>query len=399
MSIDVGTLIEWSIRSSLFLSGILLLTKVMGNRISASLRHTFLVVGIVGAVAIPLLGAVLPGWGVIPSSWWDQTKGMTLVDSIGDSNKVATSSARETMVVSWQELVILMWVLGAVLLMSRVLIAMHRVRMMAGAADRGRNKGEILCVLGEAQRKLGIESNVQVSLGPEAWSPMTVGGIRPKILLPETARGWDDERLTVVLMHELAHVRRQDVLIRTLVAIFCVIQWFNPLFWIVRRRIEEESEIACDDLVLRAGFDPVVYSQQLLNLAKEDALGRQMVGVAGMARPSEIENRLLCILDDRRNRVSSAGKTRIGLLSIVVLLLPLAMVARAKHQIDSDVISEFELSALEEAESKENESRSSVRGPFLRPEFVRSASISFGEAIRGNINDHLETLRDSRQLE
>ena len=69
-------------------------------------------------------------------------------------------------------------------------------------------------------------------------------------MLPVAAQDWSDEQLRSVLLHELAHIKRRDVLGQLLAQFACALHWFNPLVWFAAWRLHVERERACDDLVL-----------------------------------------------------------------------------------------------------------------------------------------------------
>src|SRR5207247_5944181 len=78
---------------------------------------------------------------------------------------------------------------------------------------------------------------------------VTWGSARPEIILPLSARQWSDERMRVVLWHELAHIQRGDWLVQMMAEVLRAVYWFNPLIWIACGRLRFESEQACDDAV------------------------------------------------------------------------------------------------------------------------------------------------------
>jgi hypothetical protein len=156
--------------------------------------------------------------------------------------------------------------------------------------------------------------------------PQTWGTLRPAILLPADADDWPRERRRVVLMHELAHVKRKDCLTQAMAQIACALYWFNPLVWIAARRLRMERELACDDQVLGTGTRASDYADLLLDTARSIRSGScSSLTAVAMARRSQLEGRLLAILDPSLNR---KGLNRTGgslvVLSLALIILPLA---------------------------------------------------------------------------
>lgn len=137
----------------------------------------------------------------------------------------------------------------------------------------------------------------------DAPVPMTWGGFRPIVLLPLDAQAWPEERLRAVLLHELAHVRRQDWLSHRFADLVCALYWFHPFVWLTARRLRAESEIACDDLVLTSGLAAPDYARHLLDVARALRPVSHIPRAAiAMARTTRIEGRLKIILDPVRSR-------------------------------------------------------------------------------------------------
>ena len=97
--------------------------------------------------------------------------------------------------------------------------------------------------------------------------PVTMGTLAPSIVVPADADAWDEDRRRAVLLHELAHIARQDCLTQMLAAIACAVYWVHPGVWYVARRLRIEREVACDDRVLAAGAHAPDYAGHLLELA------------------------------------------------------------------------------------------------------------------------------------
>ena len=102
----------------------------------------------------------------------------------------------------------------------------------------------------------------------------TWGWRRPRILIPACALGWSDERVRTVLAHEIAHVARRDWLVQSMAETLRALLWWNPLAWLACRALRHDSELACDDAVLRCGVGPTAYADELLQIARIVAPGR-----------------------------------------------------------------------------------------------------------------------------
>lgn len=84
-------------------------------------------------------------------------------------------------------------------------------------------------------------------------SPCVIGVFRPEILLPEV--DYTEEELSVILMHETAHITGRDNLVKRIALIFAVVHWFVPLASAYLRELDEWAETACDIRVCRRFFD------------------------------------------------------------------------------------------------------------------------------------------------
>lgn len=117
--------------------------------------------------------------------------------------------------------------------------------------------------------------------------------MQSKVLLPSGAAAWPDERIRVVVAHELAHVRRCDWLVLIGAELLRSVYWFNLLLWVACARLRHESERACDDAVLRLGIGGTSYAAHLLDLARAFAAHRRVwLPAAAIARPSRLERRI-----------------------------------------------------------------------------------------------------------
>jgi TonB family protein len=306
------------------------------RRAPAAMRHLLWALVAIALLALPILELSLPVWEVraLPTA--------APLTFVADSQPAAAATATTLPVkpvpaaaqstpparvrpqIGW---VAWLWLAGTVFCLVRLLagvVVMHRMRARAEAA------GEI--------------EGTPLLRSAGANMPMTIGILHPAILLPAAAENWPEDRLRMVLAHELAHIRRRDCLVQTIAQAGFSLFWFHPLAWWAWKQLVRERERASDDLVLAAGFRASDYAAQLLEVARWFQPAGVMAGTGvAMARRSELEGRLLAILDTdlRRGVVGRAGMLA-GVLGAMMVVLPLAAM-RPAPQVDAPEVLPDEL--------------------------------------------------------
>jgi len=179
----------------------------------------------------------------------------------------------------------------------------------ARAAEGGRAHTSLPLVwaIGSALFGLRILTSQLAARRMRLSSPATIGLFRPKIFIPADFPDRD-----AALAHESAHVRRRDPLTQLLGNVACAVYWFHPLAWLALRLSVLEQERACDDAVLRAGFEPLRYAEVLLRAA-----GGRVAGAMGMSSTRELERRLRSIVDGKsRARVRPWAVVAVGAIAL-----------------------------------------------------------------------------------
>ena len=217
------------------------------------------------------------------------------------------------------------WLIGAGTVMSAPIAGRIALRRWTREAEPVVGD-DWASLLRDLSARLSLARPVILLRSNRATMPMTWGRTRPVILLPAESRSWEVERRRNVLLHELAHVRRHDCLTQMIAHAACAIYWFHPLVWIAERRMRIERERACDDIVLRAGARASDYARHLLEIARSLQVPRTAaLASLTMARPSQLEGRLVAILDPARcRRVPARRVTAVALLAAALALVPLA---------------------------------------------------------------------------
>ena len=322
---------------------------------SAAARHLVWTGALAAVLALPFLSVSLPALRVRTAAalWPRQTDAVFQATAAasrdGGAGESATHAAPGGMAGSfrgalqytdWRVWLMLIWLAGFAAAFARTLaayVAAWRVRRSAKPFP-----DSALC--GALSRELEVRRAVDV-LETEAGSmPMTFGLVRSAILVPSETAEWSAERRRVVLLHELAHVRRGDPATHLLARAAMNIYWWNPLAWIAWREFLKERERAADDLVLNAGARASDYAGHLLEVARtlQSAPAIGWAAVA-MARRSQLEGRLLAILDSGVNR-AAAGRASVlaAALLAVALVAPLAAVRAQESQAQAGSQKDYE---------------------------------------------------------
>jgi beta-lactamase regulating signal transducer with metallopeptidase domain/endonuclease YncB( thermonuclease family) len=336
------------------------------RRASAAARHLVWSAALAGVVLLPVLGAVVPRWRVLPlpalgagvaevamelpsvpevAATAGPEEAVELGAGTADAmpapspdvspwvggGEVPSGNAGggEPLAPDWRTLLLLAWAAGTALLALRLGFGLARVWWLERRAEEITDDAWVRAV-DLLARRLRVGRIVTLLRAPGATVPMTWGLLRPVVLLPAEADAWDDERRAAVLAHELAHVRRWDAATQWVAHLARVLFWFNPLVWMACRRVCEEREHACDDAVLAMGTQPTRYADHLLEIVRALGTAEGPAAALAMARRSQFEGRLLAILDRATPR---GGVTRRGVLATLcataACVVPLAALGAA----------------------------------------------------------------------
>ncbi len=187
------------------------------------------------------------------------------------------------------------WLAGAIVLSLRLVagfVALGRMRRASVPADATAARLAAACAT-----RLGLHATPRVIASSRVAMPCTAGWFRPIVLLPDEYAAWSPERLEVVLLHELSHIRRLDIVPHLLSEVARVLYWFNPLVWLAAARLRAEAERATDDRVVHAGARPSDYAAHLLDIVRQARPAWHPAPLMPLARRSEFEGRMLAILE------------------------------------------------------------------------------------------------------
>ena len=165
---------------------------------------------------------------------------------------------------------------------------------------------------------LGIRHGPQLYTCGAVSSPMLVGLVKPRILLPEGMAG--DEGLSLVLRHELTHYRRHDLLLRVLMLLARAMHWFNPAVYICEHMAVHYGELSCDEQAVRGvGREGrAAYGQVILAALRRGERAPSALTTSFGADKRLLKKRLVAMMDTQlKRRGALAAVLALGLSAVL----------------------------------------------------------------------------------
>ncbi len=361
-SVPLASLGWWLARVTV-LAGIACAYLAIARTARPALRHLVAMTSLVALALLPVASGMLPSWslpvlrassvGVMdtrsttgrshsaidPSTRRSEQRSLAPVrpapidapePAAGTPSPLAHGSAAAA--VDWKRVAFLLWLNVMIALLLHLRVAAIGARRYTRRA-RAVSEERLMLESARAHRVLRLARTVDVAVSPDVAIPVAVGVLRPRVVLPESATEWSRDRLSVVLLHELAHVRRRDALWVVVAQVVTAILWFHPLAWVLSRHVRRESERACDDIVLASGVRGSDYAGHLVSIARMSMVRDPLPGsTLAFATRSTLERRVTSILSSvgprpamsRRAR-SCAACVALALFGVIAVLQPTAV--------------------------------------------------------------------------
>ena len=341
----LSLLLEASVRATLIVLAIALVLLTMHVR-HATLRHSVWTVVVVILLLLPAWVA----WGprtalplLEPETWQSAMLARTAAETAvlpegpAEHARLPADSPRQARL-DWGPYAVALYLAGLGVLLVRLLIGTLRVkRLLRGAVLKG-------CELTHAA----------------CSTPVTVGWVHPKVILPESWSGWPERQLSAILAHEAEHVRRRDPLVQWLALLNRAVFWFHPLAWWLERELSRLAEEACDDAVLASGYEPHEYAEYLLTLAGSVASAGARIKTLGMAAPGTgLPQRIRKILAPVQAQPASRVRYACVILASAACAVTFTVGSVAHAQLASPA---FEAASIKPNRSGEQGGSSGIRG-------------------------------------
>lgn len=327
---------------------------------------------LVGLLLLKLVTPSLPGWSWTVPGLRDRVSEKTESDGLsagfvsqGSNEEGALFELGEEPTGAGLPWWALAWAMGVCGFGGLWVIEVWRVNRVI-RTQRVAASARLLRMLEEECRFMGVSDCPEVCV-LRGWGQAAVHGCwRARLLLPATwVRDLGEEELRAVLRHELAHVRRKDVLWSTLGYAVAAVHWFHPLGWLGLRRLRAEAELLCDEAALtgQGEAERKEYGRVLIRMMETFSSSPPNAVAAFARHRNDIQHRILMIAQPNRAQRWSRAMTW--------LILPLLSLA---------------LLTAGEKESPKSEIRNPKEGAREGGNYLKG-----GNSIAGVVNGHVIT--------
>ena len=231
----------------------------------------------------------------------------------------------------WGAVLFLLWLAGACTLTGYIIAGHVHLRRIVRSEPPVINRW-IHRLLRDCQRDMGMKRAVEVIATDRVDSPALLGCLRPRLLLPrQTMAELGPRELRHIFLHELAHLRRDDIVVGYLATLLQVLHWFNPLIALAFKRMRADREMVCDALAMSAlpAEETDAYGHTVIHQIEQSLASRPRWMLAALSGDrARIKQRIAAVSQFRKEtfRCSPLAFVLIGLLACTGLTNALPVV-------------------------------------------------------------------------
>lgn len=166
----------------------------------------------------------------------------------------------------WMKVLTLFWMIGLCVGLSKFLAGMggiYQFRKLQSVDI----ESELYACFRRVSAILPIDKEIKLKWSPGARAPFTFGFWSPVIVVPISfMSGYTIDQIESILAHEMAHIKRRDYLHNLIQYIIEAIFFYHPVMWFMVREMKTQREYACDEWVVRSGWNPFQYAVSLTKI-------------------------------------------------------------------------------------------------------------------------------------
>ena len=185
--------------------------------------------------------------------------------------------------------------------------------------------------------QMNIQKKVQIWVSEFVSSPVTIGFLKPVILVPLAAiNHLTPQQLEAVLLHELSHIKRFDYLVNLIINFIQAVLYFNPFAKAFVKIVEREREKNCDEMVLQFQYNSHEYASALLLLEKTNH-SPEYFAIGTTGKKNDLLHRVECIMGIRKKPAISFNKAAGLLCSLFFVAAFNMLIIKKESSFDREV--------------------------------------------------------------
>ena len=176
-----------------------------------------------------------------------------------------------------------------------------------------------------------LQRTIEIRESGMVNTPLTYGLLYPVILVPKRMNWNDEEQVSYILEHEFIHIRRMDIVMKSILIILVSIHWFNPLVWAMYLLCNRDLELSCDEMVIR-NFGIEKRSEYAYVLIHMEESKSSFMPLCNYFSKNAIEERIMAIMKTKKiskGKIISASVLVAGVSILSVLSMSAS--ANTKH--------------------------------------------------------------------
>ena len=226
---------------------------------------------------------------------------------------------------SYKEVLFVIWIIGVVIITAKILISYLKLKLNINKEYKEYKNYDLDIDISKEIKFLSIKRNIEVRITNEINSPSLCGIINPKILIPlNMINNINKDEMKYIIMHELFHYKRKDIIVSWLTSIVRTIHWFNPIILFGLSTMRSDCESACDEMVLSKLDDNenIKYGNTIINVLHLINSKNTVPGTTSMVtNKRRLKDRIKSIAENKKfgSKTIFLGVIAIAILAVVVL--------------------------------------------------------------------------------
>ncbi len=321
---EVATTIAWTIFHSLWqMSLVAILVFLILTRISkekAALRYNVGLFGMFASVVLTAITFAYYDQAQVHTITADLSNRIFVVPGFTESQMITPLSGSINFIDNHAFVIALIWILGSFLFFTRFAGGVLYLKVL-GRGFTVDDPG-VTDIVQRLREHFNIFQNVDVIESSRVHSPMVFGFFKPVILFPVgLINHLSMEEVEIILLHEMAHISRNDYLVNTLQCVAETIFYYHPAMWWLSSTIRTERENCCDDLAMASMDHPVRYAKTLVKIQEHKLHGGLSPAIGFSNSPTQLKYRIMRILKLTSNKSSLREKLTAGVVLLILVFL------------------------------------------------------------------------------